>query len=100
METLASRRLDEGDEVQLAENAPDIAGRDEANPLAAILSAAMLLEHSLGLRSEAELITQAVDTVIKEGHRTRDLAGATGTKFIGCKAMGRLVREKLEATET
>ena len=80
-------------------SAPDIAGRDEANPLAAILSAAMLLEHSLGLRSEAELITQAVDAVIKEGHRTRDLGGA-GTKFIGCKAMGRLVREKLEESET
>ena len=80
-------------------SAPDIAGRDEANPLAAILSAAMLLEHSLGLRAEAELITQAVDAVIKEGHRTRDLGGA-GTKFIGCKAMGRLVREKLEESET
>jgi 3-isopropylmalate dehydrogenase len=80
-------------------SAPDIAGRDEANPLAAILSAAMLLEHSLGLRAEAELVTQAVDAVIKEGHRTRDLGGA-GTKFIGCKAMGRMVREKLEATET
>ena len=80
-------------------SAPDIAGRDEANPLAAILSAAMLLEHSLGLRAEAELITQAVDAVIKEGHRTKDL-GTPGTKFIGCKAMGRLVREKLEASET
>lgn len=80
-------------------SAPDIAGRDEANPLAAILSAAMLLEHSLGLRAEAELITQSVDAVIKEGHRTRDL-GAPSTKFIGCKAMGRLVREKLEASET
>ena len=80
-------------------SAPDIAGRDEANPLAAILSAAMLLEHSLGLRAEAELITQAVDTVIKEGHRTKDL-GTPGTKFMGCKAMGRLVREKLEASET
>ena len=80
-------------------SAPDIAGRDEANPLAAILSAAMLLEHSLGLRAEAELITQAVDAVLKEGHRTRDLGGA-GTKFIGCKAMGRLVREKLEPAES
>ncbi|MGO9453113.1 MAG: 3-isopropylmalate dehydrogenase [Candidatus Binataceae bacterium] len=80
-------------------SAPDIAGRDEANPLAAILSAAMLLEHSLGLRSEAELITQAVDAVIKEGHRTRDLGSGAGTKTLGCKAMGRLVREKLEASE-
>src|SRR5262245_11600437 len=79
-------------------SAPDIAGRDEANPLAAILSAAMLLEHSLGMRAEAELVTQAVDSVIRDGHRTRDLAGS-GTKAIGCKAMGRLVREKLEVAE-
>ena len=45
-------------------SAPDIAGRDEANPLAAILSAAMLLEHSLGMRAEAELIAQAVEGVV------------------------------------
>jgi len=80
-------------------SAPDIAGRDEANPLAAILSAAMLLEHSLGMRSEAELIANAVDSVVRDGYRTRDLHGGTGTQTVGCKAMGRLVREKLEATE-
>jgi 3-isopropylmalate dehydrogenase len=80
-------------------SAPDIAGRDEANPLAAILSAAMLLEHSLGLRSEAEIIGQAVEGVLREGYRTRDLGGGAGTKVIGCKAMGRLVREKLEGAE-
>jgi len=80
-------------------SAPDIAGRDEANPLAAILSAAMLLEHSLGMRSEAEQITQAVDSVVRDGYRTRDLHGGAGTQTVGCKAMGRLVREKLEATE-
>ncbi|HUA32384.1 MAG TPA: 3-isopropylmalate dehydrogenase [Candidatus Binataceae bacterium] len=80
-------------------SAPDIAGRDEANPLAAILSGAMLLEHSLGLRSEAEIITKAVEDVIHDGHRTRDLGGSAGTKFIGCKAMGRLVREKIESAE-
>jgi len=80
-------------------SAPDIAGRDEANPLAAILSAAMLLEHSLGMRSEAELIANAVDSVVRDGYRTRDLHGCTGTQTVGCKAMGRLVREKLEATE-
>jgi 3-isopropylmalate dehydrogenase len=79
--------------------APDIAGRDEANPLAAILSAAMLLEHSLGMRAEAEMIEQAVENVLHEGNRTRDLAGGAGTKVIGCKAMGRLVREKLESAE-
>jgi 3-isopropylmalate dehydrogenase len=80
-------------------SAPDIAGRDEANPLAAILSAAMLLEHALGLRSEAEEVEQAVEGVIREGYRTRDLGGGTGTKIVGCKAMGRLVRERLEGTE-
>jgi 3-isopropylmalate dehydrogenase len=80
-------------------SAPDIAGRDEANPLAAILSAAMLLEHSLGLRAEAEIIGQAVEGVLREGYRTRDLGGGAGTKMLGCKAMGRLVREKLEGAE-
>jgi 3-isopropylmalate dehydrogenase len=81
-------------------SAPDIAGRDEANPLAAILSAAMLLEHSLGLRAEAEIITKAVEDVIHDGNRTRDLQGGGGTKMIGCKAMGRLVREKIESAES
>jgi len=81
-------------------SAPDIAGRDEANPLAAILSAALLLEHSLGMRSEAELISQAVDSVVRDGYRTRDIHGGAGTQTVGCKAMGRLVREKLESTES
>jgi len=80
-------------------SAPDIAGRDEANPLAAILSAAMLLEHSLGMRSEAELITQAVDSVLHDGFRTRDLGAGGGVKVVGCKAMGRLVRERIESLD-
>jgi 3-isopropylmalate dehydrogenase len=80
-------------------SAPDIAGRDEANPLAAILSAAMLLEHSLGMRSEAELITQAVEGVVHDGFRTRDLGAGAGAKVVGCKAMGRLVRERIESLE-
>jgi 3-isopropylmalate dehydrogenase len=78
-------------------SAPDIAGRDEANPLAAILSAAMLLEYSLGMRAEAELIQQAVEAVVRDGHRTRDLHVGSGTKVVGCKAMGRLVRERIES---
>ena len=80
-------------------SAPDIAGRDEANPLAAILSAAMLLEHSLGMRAEAELITQAVEDVLHDGFRTRDLGAGAGAKVVGCKAMGRLVRERIESLE-
>jgi 3-isopropylmalate dehydrogenase len=81
--------------------APDIAGRDEANPLAAILSAAMLLEHSLGLRAEAELVVNAVEAVLHEGYRTRDIqTGVAGAKLVGCKAMGRLVRERIESQES
>lgn len=80
-------------------SAPDIAGRDEANPLAAILSAAMLLEHSLGMRAEAELVERAVESIIHDGYRTRDLGGAPQGKLLGCKAMGRLVRERIDALE-
>jgi 3-isopropylmalate dehydrogenase len=80
-------------------SAPDIAGQDKANPLAAILSAAMLLEHSLGMRAEAETIRQAVEEVVRQGYRTPDLAAA-GARMVGCKAMGRLVREQLESAET
>ncbi|SRR5579875_395283 len=79
-------------------SAPDIAGQDKANPLAAILSAAMLLEHSLGMAAEAETIRQAVEAVVRQGYRTPDLA-APGTRMVGCKAMGRLVREHLESAE-
>ena len=79
-------------------SAPDIAGQDRANPLAAILSAAMLLEHSLGLSAEAETIVHAVESVIREGYRTPDLPAA-GANLVGCKAMGRLVRERIENQE-
>jgi 3-isopropylmalate dehydrogenase len=80
--------------------APDIAGRDEANPLAAILSAAMLLEYSLGMRTEAEQIVAAVEAILHEGYRTRDIqSAAAGAKLVGCKAMGRLVRERIESSD-
>jgi 3-isopropylmalate dehydrogenase len=78
-------------------SAPDIAGRDEANPLAAILSSAMLLEHSFGMKSEAEQIVHAVESVVRDGYRTRDLGTGTGVRVVGCKAMGRVVRERLES---
>ncbi len=80
-------------------SAPDIAGRDEANPLAAILSAAMLLEHSLGMPAEAELVGRAVESVLRDGYRTRDLGQAAQGKLLSCKAMGRLVRERIESLE-
>ena len=56
-------------------SAPDIAGKGIANPLATILSAAMLLRHSLGLETEAPAVEQAVAAVLDAGYRTADIAG-------------------------
>jgi 3-isopropylmalate dehydrogenase len=64
-------------------SAPDIAGQDKANPCATILSAAMLLRHSLGLNEEA----QAVDSALRAGKRTADISAA-GESSIGTTAMG------------
>jgi 3-isopropylmalate dehydrogenase len=74
---------------------PDIADRGIANPLAAILSAAMLLRHSLGLPREAARIEEAVGRVLDDGARTADLA-RPGQKSIGTKDMGDRVRRALE----
>jgi 3-isopropylmalate dehydrogenase len=65
--------------------APDIAGKGIANPLAAILSAAMLLRYSLRLREEADAIERAVDDVLEEGVRTADIAG--GGPSVGTREM-------------
>jgi 3-isopropylmalate dehydrogenase len=77
-------------------SAPDIAGRDIANPLAAILSAAMLLEHSLAAPEPAAQIRAAVAAVLDEGNRTIDLVGGSGIAPIGCAEMGDRVLEQLE----
>lgn len=71
-------------------SAPDIAGRDLANPLATILSTAMMLRYSLGLEEAARRIERAVDTVLAEGWRTADIAGL-GARTIGSREMGRRV---------
>ena len=76
-------------------SAPDIAGRGAANPLGAILSAAMLLRHSLGLPGEAERVEAAVGQVLQEGARTADLARGDET-VMTTRAMGQRVREALE----
>jgi 3-isopropylmalate dehydrogenase len=73
-------------------SAPDIAGRDKANPLAAILSAALLLRHSLRLEREARAIEEAVSAVLDSGYRCADIAtGARDEKLVGTKAMGAAV---------
>jgi len=75
-------------------SAPDIAGQDRANPLAAILSAAMLLEHSLEVPEAATAVREAVAAALDKGARTADLA-APDEPSLGCRAMGDLVLEQL-----
>ncbi|MBR0106300.1 MAG: 3-isopropylmalate dehydrogenase, partial [Lachnospiraceae bacterium] len=76
-------------------SAPDIAGKDIANPIATILSMAMLLKYSLGLGNEAQAIEDAVEEVLNEGIRTADIAGE-GDTAIGTKAMGAEVLKRLK----
>ncbi|MGE3667070.1 MAG: 3-isopropylmalate dehydrogenase, partial [Steroidobacteraceae bacterium] len=71
-------------------SAPDIAGRGIANPLGTILSAALLLRHSLGLEAEARAIEQAVSRVLDAGARTADFA-ASGTMVMTTREMGAAV---------
>jgi len=63
-------------------SAPDIAGQGVANPTGAILSAAMLLRHSLGLEEEAQCVEAAVSQVLEHGPRTRDVGGHAGTDAV------------------
>ena len=76
-------------------SAPDIAGLGVANPYACILSAAMLLRHSLGLEGEALCVEQAVSRALDAGHLTADLAGE-GQRAIGTRAATQAVIEQLE----
>src|SRR5947209_16122563 len=75
--------------------APDIAGQGVANPIAAILSAAMLLRYSLSLPADADRIDAAVIRVLEQGHRTRDVHAA-GTTLVGTKEMGDLISAEVE----
>jgi 3-isopropylmalate dehydrogenase len=74
--------------------APDITGQDKANPLATILSVAMMLRHSLDRAPAADQIEKAVEDVLNEGYRTADIQ-EPGCKLVGCKQMGQLVRERI-----
>ncbi|MFA7370486.1 MAG: 3-isopropylmalate dehydrogenase [Sphaerochaetaceae bacterium] len=75
-------------------SAPDIAGQDRANPLATILSVAMLLRHSFDLEEEALAVEQAVKEVLKDGWRTEDIM-SSGQKRVGTKEMGNLVAQAI-----
>jgi len=79
-------------------SAPDIAGQDLANPLAAILSVAMMFEHTFENPGAAAEVRDAVTAVLADGYRTPDLvAEEDDGKPVGCRAMGDLVLEKLGA---
>jgi len=75
-------------------SAPDIVGQGIANPLATILSVAMLLRYSLHLNKEAQAVESAVDNVLEQGYRTPDIAGP-GTHVVGTQQMGDLVVQAL-----
>ena len=75
-------------------SAPDIAGKNIANPIATILSAAMMLRYSLDLDKEADVIEAAVAKVLKEGYRTTDIM-SEGCTLVGTDRMGDLIAERI-----
>ena len=79
-------------------SAPDIAGKGLANPLGAIMTAALILRHSAGLEAEAAAIEAAVRTVLEQGYRTTDLARGdkSGLTVLSTKEMGAKVRATVE----
>ena len=75
-------------------SAPAIAGQRKANPIAAILSAAMLLRYSLGLKEEAAVVEATVERIIDAGYRTEDLREA-GKEIVSTEQMGKLIAEAI-----
>ena len=79
-------------------SAPDIAGQDLANPLAAILSVAMMLEHTFDRPDAASEVREAVSAVLGQGHRTDDIVlDGEDRPTIGCIEMGDRVLERIGA---
>ncbi|MCB5473482.1 3-isopropylmalate dehydrogenase [Blautia luti] len=75
-------------------SAPDIAGQNKANPIATILSAAMMLRYSLDLDKEADAVETAVQKVLTDGFRTGDIM-SDGCKLVGTKEMGDLIADAI-----
>ncbi len=75
-------------------SAPDIAGQNKANPIATVLSAAMMLRYSFDLNEEAELVEKAVKTVLKKGYRTIDIM-SEGMTLVGTREMGDLIAQEI-----
>lgn len=76
-------------------SAPDIAGKDLANPIGMIASAGMMLKFSFDLGKEADLIEHAIQTVLAQGYRTKDIEGP-GTTLVGTKEMGHRILEAIQ----
>ena len=76
-------------------SAPDIAGTGKANPIATILSAAMMLRYSLGLSDEADAIENAVNEFLKAGYRTPDLQASPDHKVVGTEEAGNLIADMI-----
>jgi 3-isopropylmalate dehydrogenase len=76
-------------------SAPDIAGQDKANPIAQILSGAMMLRYSLGQPEAANTLEKAIETVLEQGYRTGDIMSA-GMTQVGCREMGDRILAALE----
>jgi len=91
-----------GDKVGLFEpvhgSAPDIAGQGLANPMASILSVALMLESSFELKEAADMITRSVEKTLEQGYRSRDIAGIGGDnlKVVGTDEIGAVVLKNLE----
>ena len=75
-------------------SAPDIAGQDKANPIATILSVAMMLRYSFQLAAEADAVEQAVDKALADGWRTADIA-KPGETVVGTRQMGQIIRDNI-----
>ena len=99
MGMLASASIGDGTGVYepIHGSAHDITGKGLANPLASVLSAALLLDISFGLKKESEAVINAVDAVLKAGFRTRDIADATtaSNMILGTEAMGKEVLARI-----
>lgn len=99
MGMLASASIGDGTGVYepIHGSAHDITGKGVANPLASILSAALMLEISFGLKSESDAILSAVDQVLADGWRTRDIADTTTPidRVLGTEAMGEQVLKRI-----
>ena len=76
-------------------SAPDIAGENKANPIATILSAAMMLLYSFDLKDESDAIVSAVDRLLADGYRTADILGASDATPLTCSEMTEKILERI-----